>query len=200
MVQNTSPKRGRPPSFDRDAVISGAISAFFEKGYENTTLADLEAATGVDRSTLYNSFEGKAGLYRSAAQAYVDVVMTELFDPLVNGEADDLSDVVSFLDRLEGSMRSDQFPTGCFIVNDLGSASRHQAATDRYIEALHRGLNGALARFGLTATEVRQSRSELLIGAVIGINALARHDQAKALCVLDATRSLIKSWADGGNP
>jgi AcrR family transcriptional regulator len=72
MVQNTSPssqRLGRRPGFDSEAVVAAAIVAFWAKGFEATTLSDLEAATGVDRSSIYNSFGGKEGLYRSAAAA-----------------------------------------------------------------------------------------------------------------------------------
>ena len=58
MVENASPRSrnlgGRPPEFDRDAVLTAAVFAFWAGGYEGTTVSDLEAATGVDRSTLYS--------------------------------------------------------------------------------------------------------------------------------------------------
>ncbi|MCP4960035.1 MAG: TetR/AcrR family transcriptional regulator, partial [Actinomycetia bacterium] len=84
VVQKTA-RRGRPPKFDHNAVVDAAIGAFFRSGFEATTLADLEHATGVDRSTLYNSFGGKQGLYELATTAYLERAETSLFEPLANG-------------------------------------------------------------------------------------------------------------------
>jgi hypothetical protein len=41
--------------FSRDQVLPKALSVFWEKG--ETTLQDLEKATGVDRSGLYSEFK-----------------------------------------------------------------------------------------------------------------------------------------------
>ena len=90
-MQNASPearRRGRPPKFDHDQVVAEAIAAFFQKGFEATTLADLEAVTGVDRSTLYNSFGGKTGLYQSATDTYLSLAEGGLFAPLLVGTSD----------------------------------------------------------------------------------------------------------------
>ena len=53
MVENSTPSSknlgGRPPEFDRDAVLTAAVEAFWTGGFKETTVADLEAATGVSR-------------------------------------------------------------------------------------------------------------------------------------------------------
>ena len=123
MVQKANPSqkpRGRRPAFDRATVISEAMRMFWSKGFSSTTLNDLEHATGVDRSTLYNSFDGKDGLYRSAAAAYVDGVEQELFASLFVGTGG-IADVVEFIDRLDDVFRSGARPRGCLIINDLAS-------------------------------------------------------------------------------
>ena len=105
---------GRRPSFDRRAVVEAATYVFWEKGFAATTLSDLEAATGVDRSTLYNSFDGKTGIYRAATDAYVDGAEETMFEPLYMG-ANGLADVVEFLDRLHANLGSGSNPRGCLF-------------------------------------------------------------------------------------
>ena len=102
MVQNassTQKRLGRRPAFDREEVVAGAIIAFWAKGFEATTLSDLESATGLDRSSIYNSFGGKDGLYRSAASAYVDGAEDLLFEPLFKGK-DGVTDIIEFFEMV----------------------------------------------------------------------------------------------------
>ena len=144
MVQKAA-RRGRPPKFDRDAVVGAAIEAFYRSGYEETTLADLEAATGVDRSTLYNSFGGKAGLYASATGRYLEVAEASLFDPLLTGTDDGYADIVDFIANLRIGMTSADAVPGCLIVNDM-AAGADLAAAQRYRSMLEEGLSRAPCR------------------------------------------------------
>ena len=200
MVENATPIRkrsgGRPPKFDREAVVSAAVQAFWSKGFEATTLADLEEATGVDRSSLYNSFGGKTGLYESAAAAYVALADQQLFAALYDG-TDGLADIVEFIDRLDGSYRSG-VPRGCFIVNDMSSVHDLEAAT-RYRERLRGGFRVALDRAagaGQIDADSVERRGELLTAAFIGINLVHRNvaDPAAAHALLAAARAEVDSW------
>ncbi|MEM8747585.1 MAG: helix-turn-helix domain-containing protein, partial [Actinomycetota bacterium] len=116
MVQNTSSESknlgGRPPEFDREAVLTAAVFAFWTGGFKATTVGDLEEATGVDRSTLYKSFGGKNGLYESAADSYIAMASEQLFSKLHDG-TDGVEDVLAFIDTLDASYRAGQ-PRGCY--------------------------------------------------------------------------------------
>jgi AcrR family transcriptional regulator len=201
MVQNASPssnRGGRPPGFDREAVVSAAASAFWSKGFAKTTLDDLEAATGADRSTLYNSFGGKEGLYRSAAAAYVASAEHELFEPLYRGSAG-VADILDFIDRLDKMFRSGENPPGCLIVNDM-AASIDPEATSRYLELLENGLKTAIERASASG-EIDPARvhdrCQFLTAAVIGVNLVNRNalDNTAAQGLIASIRSEISTWA-----
>jgi AcrR family transcriptional regulator len=205
--QKSSGRRpGRPPAFDRARVIEGAVRAFWSAGYQRTSLTALERATGVDRSTLYNSFGGKAGLYRQAAAGYVDVVEAEIFAPLRHGTAG-VDDVVAFLERLGAHVRAGRHPPGCLIVNDLAATGHDRAATERYLARLNEGLRSALersARLGETDGSAVEDRVRLLAAAVIGVNLVAaggagRGDAATASAAdtVAALARTVRSWRRG---
>ena len=192
MVQKATAKRGRPPKFDRDAVISAAIAAFFEKGYENTTLGDLETATGVDRSTLYNSFDGKAGLYELATSAYLENAETWLFEPLHHGDRAGYDDLLDFLARLRLGLTSPEAIPGCLIVNDMAARTAPEAAA-RYRQRVESGLLAALER---AADAEAATRASLLTASVIGVNLVSKvtADPGEIGRSVDAMISTVEGW------
>jgi TetR/AcrR family transcriptional regulator, regulator of mycofactocin system len=52
--------RGRPPSTTRAQVSRTALGLFVARGFEETTLADIAAALGIGRRTLFRYFPSKA--------------------------------------------------------------------------------------------------------------------------------------------
>ena len=196
-ASSTTKRFGRPPAFDREAVVSTAISAFWAKGFNATTTADLEAATGVDRSTIYNSFGGKSGLYRSAAAAYVELSANALYEPLHNG-THGIADIVEFLDRLAHMLGSGTNSRGCLIVNDM-AADTDDEATNRYLENLQDGLRAALERASasreIDPTKNAQ-RCQFLAAAILGVNIAHRSatNAMQAHTLIDGVRSEVTSW------
>lgn len=61
---------GRPRSFDEQDVLERATRVFWEQGYEATSVADLERATGLGRQSLYNAFGGKRALFQACLRHY----------------------------------------------------------------------------------------------------------------------------------
>src|SRR5436190_14901639 len=60
----------RAKSFDQDAVLNQAVELLWERGYEGTSLADLEARLGLGRQSLYNTFGDKQALFLKALDRY----------------------------------------------------------------------------------------------------------------------------------
>jgi AcrR family transcriptional regulator len=62
-------KRGRPPTFDRDEALRGAMLVFWEKGYEGASLDDLLAAMRLSSPpSLYAAFGSKERLFFEAVE------------------------------------------------------------------------------------------------------------------------------------
>jgi AcrR family transcriptional regulator len=62
--------RGRPRSFDREAVLRRAMEAFWRRGYEGTAVSDLTKAMGINAPSLYAAFGCKEALFREAVALY----------------------------------------------------------------------------------------------------------------------------------
>ena len=68
----------RPRSFDTATAVRAARQVFWTRVSEATSLPDLEAATGLRRSSLYQAFGSKRGLFDAAVASYLDEVVRPL--------------------------------------------------------------------------------------------------------------------------
>ncbi|WP_262704446.1 MULTISPECIES: TetR/AcrR family transcriptional regulator [Streptomyces] len=66
----------RPRMFDEERALDAAMHTFWEKGYEATSTQDLCEATGLGRSSIYNTFKSKHDLFQRALAHYIDTTTT----------------------------------------------------------------------------------------------------------------------------
>jgi TetR/AcrR family transcriptional regulator, transcriptional repressor for nem operon len=60
--------------FDEARVLDAAMRAFWVNGYEATSTQDLCEATGLGRSSIYNTFSSKHDLFKQALAHYTDMM------------------------------------------------------------------------------------------------------------------------------
>ena len=56
----------------RDQIIQAALACFTRKGYNNTTMDDIVAESGLSKGTLYWYFKGKDDLFKSAILSFFE--------------------------------------------------------------------------------------------------------------------------------
>ncbi|MFH9010153.1 TetR/AcrR family transcriptional regulator [Streptomyces sp. NPDC017943] len=62
--------RGRPRSFDRETALEKALLAFWEHGYEATSVSDLTRVMDIGAPSLYAAFGDKRSLFDEVVQVY----------------------------------------------------------------------------------------------------------------------------------
>lgn len=106
---------GRPKEFNENYVIVQAMNLFWEKGFAGTSLDALEQVTGLNRSSMYNSFGGKLDLFCKSLDAYSDgpcMMLSRSFREDRGTEA-----ILGYLDALRTFMQSRDANKGCLMVN-----------------------------------------------------------------------------------
>ena len=63
---------GRPKSFSREEVLEKAMPVFWKQGFADTSLQELERATGVNKSGLYAEFRDKEDLFVACLRYYLE--------------------------------------------------------------------------------------------------------------------------------
>src|ERR1700689_3041225 len=65
-------RMGRPKNFSREEVLEKAMPVFWKHGFADTSLQDLERATGVNKSGLYTEFRDKEDLFVACLRHYLE--------------------------------------------------------------------------------------------------------------------------------
>jgi len=104
----------RPREFDEHQVLDAAMHAFRRQGYAHISVTDLEAATGLKTSSLYNAFGDKAGLFRRALDHYVSSLVAPRLVTYA-GDRATLDDLEQLFVTLFSPPYDDGY--GCLVVN-----------------------------------------------------------------------------------
>lgn len=100
--------------FDESAAVLNAAHAFWHKGFSATSLSDLEAATGLGRSSLYNAFGSKEALYERALERYADVYARPILKSL---EVSDIRVAIQqFFNLAVAALLDPSTPPGCLAA------------------------------------------------------------------------------------
>lgn len=117
-------------TFCETTALDRARDLFWRQGYAATSIPDLEAALGIKRSSIYNTFRSKRALYERSLLAYRDQQQGALRRQLA--EAPALRPALAELFRAAAAEPAPGQPRGCYLV----SATTELAAVDPTIAAL----------------------------------------------------------------
>jgi len=90
----TAPPKGRPREFCVDQALTAALRVFWSRGYEGASMAELTAAMGITKPSLYAAFGNKEALFQKALDLYerekLAYIRTALEAPTARGVAERL--------------------------------------------------------------------------------------------------------------
>ena len=104
---------GRPKNFNREQVLEKAMPVFWKHGFSDTSLQELERATGVNKSGLYSEFRDKEDLFVACLRHYLQ---SQEKRGLLTKEPLGWNNVETFL-RHGPLDKGEQ--KGCFSVNSM---------------------------------------------------------------------------------
>lgn len=194
--------RGRPREFDADAVLDQLVQLFWEQGFEATSIADIVAATGLNKSSLYNAFGSKEELFGRVLTRYMELRAEMLREIVVEGTGG-IDDVLTLIGFMQAEITSDTGGRGCLAVNvstELGLRDDDtQAASRFYRDTIRAALTSALTRAGergeIEAGSVA-TYVDVLLPWMLGMAVVARAgaDHSEVAGHFDAVRAMLAGW------
>ena len=121
----------RPREFEPDKAIGQIKNVFWKKGYEGTSLQDIEAATSLNKQSLYRLYGDKRGMYIAALRHYEEHEVAEAAAILRKAGSPKKRFQSLFYHVIDDALkRKDR--RGCFLCN----ASIDQAQLDKKTQAV----------------------------------------------------------------
>jgi TetR/AcrR family transcriptional regulator, copper-responsive repressor len=131
---------GRTKQFSRDSVLEKALPVFWKHGFADTSLKELEKATGVNKSGLYAELADKGDLYLESLRHYLRKRQKE---GLLTARPLGWKNIERFLKvgfcSLEGQK-------GCFSVNSMNQFAVLPRAAQEIISQSRAFLKDLIAR------------------------------------------------------
>jgi AcrR family transcriptional regulator len=108
------------PQYDEHAVLDAAITVFWQQGYASASVGDLTEATGLSRSSLYQRFGDKDGLFNEALARYSERVIARMLSVKANSAKKRMEALLrNFLPKDTTTKR----PAGCLLTRSCTEQS-----------------------------------------------------------------------------
>jgi AcrR family transcriptional regulator len=190
---------GRRKGFDDETVIRAARDVFWARGYASTSLADLQDATGLSRSSLYETFGSKRGLFDRVAGSYLDEIIGPLLEPMEAAGAG-RAEIVAYFRALSGFLRDSPHAVatrGCLMLNtameldilDEDAARVVRGYRDRARAAIHHALGGMA-----DAVTDRDGKADVLTATQMGVMTTSRIDPMEAARLAETIAADVGGW------
>ncbi|MGC4065122.1 MAG: TetR/AcrR family transcriptional regulator [Polyangiaceae bacterium] len=189
--------QGRPRGFDPEEALSRAMHVFWRKGFDGTSLSDLESATGLGRQSLYGTFGDKRRLFVQAVEHYFAKVLQPQFIDVLDAKGSPRGNLENIFLGWENYACSSEFQ-GCLVGNsviDLRATDPQLAELlrrklrlmeDAFARCLSRAVKAGEVRRDLNPRET--ARTLLAIGQGLAVLARVQQERPYVRAIIDSAR------------
>jgi TetR/AcrR family transcriptional regulator, transcriptional repressor for nem operon len=170
----------RPLGFDPDQAVTALKEVFWTRGYDATSMQDIETATGLAKQSLYRRFGDKRAMYHAALQAYADCEVASGADLVAQTPGDARARLEAlFADAISETVATGDL-RGCFLCNataevaidDVGTRALLRRMADQLTQVFVAALRADPAYAGDDALTIR--RALHLHGGYVGLRVLVK--------------------------
>ncbi|NET37896.1 MAG: TetR/AcrR family transcriptional regulator [Cyanothece sp. SIO1E1] len=184
----------RKKEFDQNKVLEKAMQTFWHQGYEATSIQNLVETMGINRGSLYDTFQDKHTLFLSAIAHYNETVMTEAIARLEAPDASKQAIIDHFYGLVERT-QADPLRRGCLLTNaavelcaqDSALASRISTSLQRVEDAFCQVLIRARQKGELTQAHDPRALARYLTCSIQGLRVISKVNPD-----LEALRDIVK--------
>ncbi|MEO5889165.1 MAG: TetR/AcrR family transcriptional regulator [Ferruginibacter sp.] len=190
----------RSKEFIREDILDKAIELFSSRGYNGSSMEDVTNHTGLSRSSLYDTFGDKRGLYIAALERYRSQASGDLI-ALANNSTDAMQTIKKIFSLIISGSLDDEFFKGCFMINSTVELAPHdkeignmvafnmQAVEDALYKLIKRGQDAGQ----LTLKHNARSIARFLFNTISGLRVAAKAGAGKKVFedILKVTLSVL---------
>ncbi len=190
----------RPKAYDPEEALARATALFWRKGYEGTSVADLVAALGINRGSLYGTFKDKHALFLAALERYDEREIGAAVRHLRNTVGPGRERIQSLFDNVIRNVEERGDRRGCLVCNSAVELAATDGEVERHVKRSHERLTGAFsvalaADPGYpTEPERRDRRAHFLTATLMAV-----HVMAKSGATPDTLRGIVRIAMRGLN-
>lgn len=174
----------RPKEFSHEEVLDKAMITFWRLGYEATSVQDLVAAMGINRSSLYDTFGDKHDLFLAALDHYIQSVVKVTFSRLEKSGSVKQALTEFILDFFVEPAITDPDRKGCLVTNSVVELAPHdQECAQRVLsnlrwieEAFYRVLVRAQEQGEISEEKDLRALSRFFTSGLQGLRVIAKLD------------------------
>lgn len=153
----------------RERIVARAASVFSERGFHGSSMADLLAATGLQKGGLYNHFASKEQL-ALASFDYAVALVSDQYTAALDGVTGAVDRLLAIVGVLRGLAEEPALPGGCPILTTAIEADdtmpvlrdRARAAMTAWQKMI-----GSIVKAGVAAGELRAGTDPYDVATVV---------------------------------
>ncbi|MBX3164219.1 MAG: TetR/AcrR family transcriptional regulator [Bacteroidetes bacterium] len=174
--------------FDKEKVLETASSIFQQKGFNGTSIDDIIKATGLSRSSLYDSFSDKHNLYLQSLEYYKTHKDGKFMQKANNKNLSPMQKIECVFNEVVNHLVKNPNDNGCLLVNAAAEMSKQCDKTSQVVcnnkEEVQK-LFGTWLTDAQKANEVTLSKpinyyGQFLFNALCGLKVLSQSGANKA--------------------
>lgn len=166
-------------SYSETDVLDRAILAFWARGYQATSMADLVEATGINRGSIYAAFDDKRGLFLRTLAHYDTKHRSDFLSDVARND-DPKGAILTTFHRV--AEQPEDKPGGCLLVNTALELSPHDPEIAEFVgdrlkeienffcDCIKAAKQNGTVRKGLNPRATAQA----LLGLFLGVRVLSR--------------------------
>jgi AcrR family transcriptional regulator len=195
---------GRPREFDREQALRKARDAFWDRGYEGTSMADLVSALGLASARIYAAFGSKEELFRETVALY-EAEEGGFADRALDQEPTARRAIERMLRDAVDTYTKRGRPKGCMVVSAATNCSNSNEAVRSWLAEHRRArtasiigrLRAAVERGELPESTNVQALGDCFAALLHGLSVQARDGISKErlLALISPAMSLLTQSA-----
>jgi TetR/AcrR family transcriptional repressor of nem operon len=177
----------RTKDFDEEEILNKAVTLFWHKGYNGTSMQELVDTLGISRSSLYDTYVDKHTLYVKALEFYQNSASGN-FCSIVTDTPSAKDAIRQLLELTASDLLKDRQHKGCFLVNAEVEVAPHDTKIKNIVrkneQQLEDAFHGAIQR-GQKSGEITNKQdpralARFFLNTVKGIRVSAKSVTDKA--------------------